>query len=93
MHSRLTVAESASLMNVSRRLVFLMRELERTGRNDLCLAVQRGEMTIKAALKIAKPAKYDRAIDHLAALRHHWMRASNDERWQFCLWAFADDDD
>lgn len=42
-------------MNVSERLVYMARRLLRSGRDDLVEAVDRGEMTVHAALKAALP--------------------------------------
>jgi hypothetical protein len=76
----LTVKQAAQLMNVSERSIYKVRELQRTGRDDLCDAIMRGEMSIHAALKIAKPEKYDRRPDTLKALRRAWNAATEDER-------------
>lgn len=54
----LSIKEAAALMGVSVRSVYLAGELQRCNRPDLeaqCLA---GTMTIRQALRIAKPEKY-----------------------------------
>ncbi len=51
----LTVKQAAQLMNVSERSVYYARKLARSGRQDLCGRVERGELRISAALKLAYP--------------------------------------
>jgi hypothetical protein len=79
----LTVKQAARALAVSERMVYMCRELLATGRDDLAAAVERGEMTILGALKIAKPLKYGRRTDGLKRLLAAWQAASEDERNAF----------
>jgi hypothetical protein len=67
----MSVKEAARLMNVSVRSVHLARELQRCRPDlaDRCLA---GELTLRQALRLAKPEKYakrDKVEQWLAAWR------------------------
>jgi hypothetical protein len=81
---QMTTAQAAKQMNVSERLVYMSRELMATGREDLCQAVARGEMTTHAALKTAKPEKYDKpkptSWDRLVRA---WNSATDEDRDRF----------
>jgi hypothetical protein len=61
----------------------MCQELIATGREDLVAAVEQGKMSIAAALKIAKPKKYDRKTIGLQTLILAWERASEDDRAEF----------
>jgi hypothetical protein len=73
-------------MNVSERGIYMARELVATGREDLCQSVERGEITVLAALKIAKPEKYTRQQSRLEHLKRQWSAASLDEQVAFMDW-------
>jgi hypothetical protein len=84
----LTVKQAAALMNVSERSVYRAREVLATGRDDLFAKVLAGELSVLAALKIAKPEKYDRASidpdkDRYAALVKAWNACTDDQRAAF----------
>jgi hypothetical protein len=85
-------------MNVSERVVYMARELVRTGREDLILECEQGRMTVLGALKIAKPEKYRPKVTPVPngtevefALQAAWTRATNDERLAFLEWIIAND--
>lgn len=73
----LTRAQAAKLMNVSVRMVALASELQRC-RPDLSDRVMSGELTVRQALRIAKPEKY--------------AKRDKVEQWlaQFRAWSAAD---
>jgi hypothetical protein len=54
----LTIAQAAKAMNVSVRGVYLARELQRCSRPDLEARCMAGDLTIRQALRLAKPEKY-----------------------------------
>lgn len=87
MHSKLTIDQAAKLMNVSRRAVFNARELAQTGRTDLFEAVERGEIGLTAALRLAKPEKYGSGKrDCLKEVQRAWSAATAEERDYIILW-------
>ena len=53
----MTVKTTAKAMNVSERQVYLARRVLRSGRDDLIQAVERGEMTVAAALRVGWKAR------------------------------------
>lgn len=72
-------------MNVSERSVYsamkVRRLAEEQGRPDIVAAVERGDMSINAALKeLAAPSA---PADGIGALRRAWKRASEAERLEF----------
>ena len=73
-------------MNVSERSIYKARELLNTGREDLIAAVDQGRLTIHAALKLAKPEKYDKPRDGLKALQSGWLRSPKQEQLLFLAW-------
>ena len=79
LQGRVSVRDAARLMNVSERTVYMARELLQTGRADLCAACERGEISLLAALRAAKPEKYRRAPNP-GTLVKAWQRASEAER-------------
>lgn len=76
----LTVKEAAKLMQVSERQVYYAQKLRRSGRADLIAAVQRGEITLHAALRQVYPPP---PKDGLKALLRAWQGASEEERTHF----------
>lgn len=56
---QMTTKTAAIAMNVSERMVYMAKELLDC-RPDLASMVESGEMTTLAALKVAKPEKYDK---------------------------------
>ena len=67
-----SVKEAARLMAVSERSVYQARELQRCNRPDLNSDVRAGNLTIREALRIAKPEKYakrDKVEQWIAAYR------------------------
>lgn len=78
----LTVKQAATVMNVSERAVYMAREL-RACRPDLGNKVMAGEMSLLAALKIAKPEKYAKRKDGPAVLLAAWNKATEGERAAF----------
>jgi hypothetical protein len=76
----LTVKQAAQLMNVSERSVYLARKLARSGRADLCAAVERGELSMHAALQQIEPP---RRKDTLKPLLLAWNAATQSEREAF----------
>jgi hypothetical protein len=80
---RMTVKQAAQLMNVSERQVYLAKELVATGREDLVDTIMAGRMSLPAALKIAKPAKYDRRRNRYHDLVKAWNACSEDQRAAF----------
>jgi hypothetical protein len=82
----MTVKQAAQLMNVSERLVYMAIALRRSGRQDLIESVERGELSINAALKIAngKPSA-NLQKDTYAALVRAWNRATEDEQGRFLV--------
>jgi predicted DNA-binding transcriptional regulator YafY len=73
----LTTKQAAQLMNVSERSVYLARKLVRSGRADLCAAVERGELSLHAALKQIEPP---RRKDTLKPVVLAWNAATPGER-------------
>jgi hypothetical protein len=87
MHSNTTTDQLAKSFNVSRRSIFNARELVATGRNDLCEAVERGEIRLTEALRIAKPKKYGAGgRDCLKEIQRAWKAATPEERGIIILW-------
>lgn len=69
--AEITIAQAARLMNVSVRSVYLAGELQRCS-PELAARVEAGELSIRAALRIAKPEKYgkrDKVEQWLASYR------------------------
>jgi hypothetical protein len=83
LQTRVTFAKAAKMMNVPERAVYLALELQRSGRADLVSAVERGEIKLHAALKIAKPEKYGKRRDRLRELVNVWSLATDAERAAF----------
>jgi hypothetical protein len=81
----MTVRDAARLMNVSERMVYMARELQ-ICRPDLAAKVMAGELSVLAALRIAKPEKYSKKREPLDALKNAWVRASAAERMSFLAW-------
>lgn len=81
----MTTKELAAAFNVSERMIYMSRELLRTGRDDLVAKVDAGQMTVLAALREAKPAKYRGESDRLKALKAAWLKASEEERGAFLV--------
>jgi hypothetical protein len=79
---KLTVKALAASQNISERTIYYARRLMRSGRDDLVQAVQRGEMTINAALRIIDGPK---PIDRYANLVKAWNAASDDDRARFLV--------
>ena len=86
----ISVREAARLMNVSERLVYDCRRLERTGRQDLVDAVVRGEMSVTAAL-IAAGARQRRSPTW-ARLVAAWNAAADEERQRLLQICSADEE-
>jgi hypothetical protein len=82
LQTRFTVAQAATMMNVSVRSVYKAKALIKTGREDLIAAVEAGNLAIDRALKLAMPERY-KPRDGLAALTRAWCAASEDERTTF----------
>lgn len=67
-----SVKQAAQMMRVSERMVYMARELQRCSRPDLMARCRAGELTIREALRIAKPDRYakrDKVEQWLAAFR------------------------
>jgi hypothetical protein len=79
----LTVAQAATLMNVSERSVRDARRLLRAGRPDLVVQVEAGRMSLHRALILAGAKS---APSQANALRNAWRRASDAERERFIAW-------
>jgi hypothetical protein len=73
---RLTVKQAATIMNVSERLVYMVRAVRRL-RPDLAAMVEAGTMTLNEAHRIAtgkaKPTSWDRLVKA-------WNNATPEER-------------
>ncbi|MHC2273540.1 uncharacterized protein YccT (UPF0319 family) [Bradyrhizobium diazoefficiens] len=83
-----TVAQAARLMNVSERLVYMVGELRATGRYDLLQAVERGDMSVLGALKLAKPEKYARPKKvTMRQLQTAYLAADERTKLEFLAWA------
>jgi hypothetical protein len=67
-------------MNVSERAVYMGRRIVRSGRSDLITAIERGEMSLNAALKIINGPK---PPDGYSALCRAWNKATEDEQARF----------
>ncbi|WP_395020189.1 hypothetical protein [Dongia sp.] len=81
---RKRVAALAIHFKVSERLIWSSLELQRSGREDLIRAVERGQMTVHQALKQARSPRNARpSKPALPALRSAWGRASEAERAAF----------
>ena len=72
-----TFKQAAMIMNVSERMVYLAAKLMRSGRADLIAAVERGELSMHAALKQLEPP---RRADTLGPLVRAWNAATLEER-------------
>jgi hypothetical protein len=75
---QMTVRDAVKLMNVSERLVYMSRRVVRSGKLDLVDAINRGDMTTHATLRIIEgpeppPDRYD-------ALVQAWNAASEEDR-------------
>ena len=86
LQSGMTIKAAAELMNVSERQVYSARELIATGRQDLIGACERGEISLHAALKQAKPEKRNKPVNGFNALCAAWRKASGPERSRFREW-------
>jgi hypothetical protein len=79
-HSPISVRATADAMAISERLLNYARELQRSGREDLMAAVERGEMTVAGAVielhGIALPDRYGKLVQA-------WNRCDEDERARF----------
>jgi hypothetical protein len=84
---RITFKQAAKLMNVSERSVYSALKLERSGRDDLVTAVERGELSLHAALKQLEPARRPNTIKPLVAA---WNAATVAERITFLAAIDAD---
>lgn len=88
LQTKLTVAQAAKVMNVSERSVYMVGELMATGRQDLLQAVERGDISILGALKLAKPDKYAKPKRvSLRQLQKHYLGADERTKQQFLIWA------
>lgn len=82
----LTLEQAAKVMSVSVRSVKYARELIATGRTDLCEQAAAGNLSLRAALQIAKPEKYGpKPKGGLKALKKAWEAATPEERKTFLL--------
>jgi len=70
-------------MNRNERSAYMSKELVATERQDLIDAVENAEISLKAALRIAKPEKYDRKSVGLQSLILAWRMADENEREEF----------
>ena len=79
-HSPLSVRAVADAMAISERLLSYAQELQRSGREDLMAAVERGEMTVAGAVMelhgIALPDRYGKLVQA-------WNHCDEDERARF----------
>jgi len=79
-HSPLSVRAVADAMAISERLLSYAQELQRSGREDLMAAVERGEMTVAGAVLelhgIALPDRYGKLVQA-------WNHCDEDERARF----------
>jgi hypothetical protein len=73
----LTVKQAAELMNVSERSVYLARKLMRSGRADIIAAVERGELSMHAALQQIEPPRQKSTLKPLVLA---WNAATPSER-------------
>jgi hypothetical protein len=78
---RLTIKQAAKLMNVSERLVYMCKRVRRL-RPDLYERIERGELSVNAAMRIVDGTKPQ---DRFAALCRAWNRASDDEQARFLV--------
>lgn len=80
--SRVTVKDAARLMNVSERLIYMAKEVERL-RPDLVPRIEAGELSLNKALRLAKgkpkPTSWDRLV-------RAWNNATEDDRARLALW-------
>jgi hypothetical protein len=84
--SRITVKQAAQILNVSERGVYNACELMQTGRADLIDRVWAGEMSVRGALKLAKPEKYaPKPVSEVRydALVTAWNACTEDQRAVF----------
>jgi hypothetical protein len=81
----LTVKEAAKRFNVSERSIYMAAKILRSGNQEICRAVERGEMTLHKALQILYP-KPPKAKDWGNELKAVWLVASPEERADFCAW-------
>ena len=84
--SHITVKQFAEILNVSERGIYNARELVRTGRADLIDRVWAGEMSVRGALKLAKPEKYTpKPVGEVRydALVKAWNACTEDQRAAF----------
>lgn len=73
LQSGLTVRQAAKLLNVSERLVYMTKRVMRSGRQDLVDAIERGDISVHAALREIdgpkpKAPRADRDLDRLAEI-------------------------
>jgi hypothetical protein len=83
------VAALAKIMNVSERMIYLAMQLQRSGRADLIAAVERGTLSLHAAIAKLEPMKPK--LDGYTKLVKAWNAASEEERMRL-LDAIARDD-
>jgi hypothetical protein len=84
--ARITVKQAAAIMNISERGVYNARELMRTGRADLIDRVWAGKLSVRGALKLAKPEKYASKTEgevRWDALVKAWNAVTEDQRAAF----------
>ena len=78
--SPLNVRATADAMAIAERLLHYAQELQRSGREDLMAAVERGEMTVAGAVMelhgIALPDRYGKLVQA-------WNHCDKDERARF----------
>lgn len=76
----LNVRATADAVAIAERLLYYALELQRSGREDLVAAVERGEMTVPGAVMklhgIALPDRYGKLVQA-------WNHCDNDERARF----------
>ena len=79
-NTQLNVRATAGAVAIAERLLYYALELQRSGREDLVAAVERGEMTVPGAVMklhgIALPDRYGKLVQA-------WNRCDEDERARF----------
>ncbi len=82
LQTNFSVAEAAKLMNVSERSVYMARKVQRSGRQDLIDAIEKGEISVNKAVSMLenkpKPTKYDRLVKA-------WGACSEEEKARFLV--------
>jgi hypothetical protein len=75
-----TVREMAKAAGISERALYLARRLRRSGRTDLIAAVERDELKLYEAVRIAdgrpKPTRFDKLVTV-------WLLCSDEDRARF----------